>query len=87
MLAAAFRSHGRLVVLVRATILADGSDWPQGRTDRPRRRPHRPAGWDVIAEDLAGHPEDVLVTNATQARSTAPTWTCSCVAAGSPRSC
>lgn len=61
-LADAFRSHGALVVLVRVSIAADGSDATPGRTEAPRRSGTPPQGWDVIADDLAGHPEDIIVT-------------------------
>ncbi len=61
-LADAFRARGLLVVLVRVSTAPDGSDWPRGRTDHGRRQAGRPEGWDVIVDDLAGHPEDVVVT-------------------------
>jgi nicotinamidase-related amidase/predicted MFS family arabinose efflux permease len=61
-LAGAFRAHGAPVVLVRVTFAADGSDATPGRTEVSRGAGSRPAGWDVIIEDLAGHPEDIIVT-------------------------
>ncbi|MGK4585573.1 hydrolase [Kitasatospora sp. HPMI-4] len=61
-LADAFRSHGALVVLVRVTAAADGSDAVPGRTEAPRRAGGLPEGWDVIVDDLAGRPGDITVT-------------------------
>ncbi|MFD0070181.1 isochorismatase family protein, partial [Streptomyces sp. NPDC127574] len=57
-LADAFRGHGLPVVLVRVTAAADGSDAVSGRTDGASRGRSFPEGWDVIVDDLAGHPED-----------------------------
>lgn len=61
-LARAFREHNALVVLVRVTARADGSDATPGRTDTPRRSAPMPDGWDLIVDDLAAHPEDLTVT-------------------------
>lgn len=61
-LADAFRGHGLPVVLVRVTAAADGSDAVSGRTDGASRGRSFPEGWDVIVDDLAGHPEDITVT-------------------------
>ncbi|GAB2671630.1 hydrolase [Saccharopolyspora gloriosae] len=61
-LAEAFRGHGLLVVLVRVSFAADGADAAPGRTDAPGRSGTPPEGWDVIVDELAGHPEDVVVT-------------------------
>ncbi|MER7499293.1 isochorismatase family protein [Nonomuraea pusilla] len=61
-LADAFRAHGLPVVLVRVTAAPDGSDAVPGRTEAPRRTQAPPPGWDEIAPELAGHPQDVLVT-------------------------
>jgi len=61
-LADAFRAHGLPVVLVRVTFRPDGSDAVPGRTEVPRPAAPRPAGWDEIVDELAGHPEDVVVT-------------------------
>ena len=60
-LADALRERGLPVVLVRVSI--DGAGFSPGRVDRPRaggRTP--PAGWDQIVDELAGHPEDAVVT-------------------------
>ncbi|MFF3610766.1 hydrolase [Streptomyces sp. NPDC002580] len=61
-LADAFRGHGLPVVLVRVTAAADGADAVRGRIDGPSRARSFPEGWDVIVDDLAGHPEDITVT-------------------------
>ncbi|MGW6214744.1 hydrolase [Streptomyces sp. NPDC055109] len=61
-LADAFRGHGLPVVLVRVTAAADGADAVSGRTDGASRGRSFPEGWDVIVDDLAGHPEDITVT-------------------------
>ncbi|MEV3986235.1 isochorismatase family protein [Nonomuraea sp. NPDC049758] len=61
-LADAFRDHSAPVVLVRVTARADGSDAAPGRTEIPRPPGPLPAGWDVIVDDLAGHPGDITVT-------------------------
>ncbi|WP_269857432.1 hydrolase [Streptomyces sp. RPT161] len=61
-LADAFHSHGLPVVLVRVTFAADGSDAVPGRTETPRHSGRWPEGWDVIVDELAGHPEDITVT-------------------------
>ena len=49
------------VVLVRVTAAADGADAVPGRTEAPPVA-QPPEGWDVIVDDLAGHPEDIIVT-------------------------
>lgn len=61
-LADAFRGHGLPVVLVRVTAAADGSDAAPGRIDGGSHPRTWPEGWDVIADKLAGHPEDITVT-------------------------
>ena len=61
-LAGAFRAHGAPVVLVRVSAAPDGSDSAPGRTQAPSRRGTPPDGWDAIVDDLAGHPEDIVVT-------------------------
>ncbi|MEU6539205.1 hydrolase [Streptomyces sp. NPDC047000] len=61
-LAEAFRSRGLPVVLVRVSFAADGGDLVPGRVERSRAGGARPEGWDVIADELAGHPGDILVT-------------------------
>lgn len=59
-LADAFRSHGLPVILVRVTF--DGSGFAPGRTEAAPRTGTPPEGWDRIVDDLAGHPEDIVVT-------------------------
>jgi nicotinamidase-related amidase len=61
-LADAFRSRRLPVVLVRVSFAADGSDVVPGRTEAPPRTSAFPPGWDEIADGLAGHPEDIVVT-------------------------
>jgi nicotinamidase-related amidase len=61
-LADAFRVRGLPVVLVRVSFAADGSDAVPGRTEAPPRTSALPPGWDEIVDELAGHPEDVVVT-------------------------
>lgn len=61
-LADAFRAHDAPVVLVRVTAAADGSDAVPGRHESPRRSEGLPQGWDVIVDELAGHPADITVT-------------------------
>ncbi|ONH32952.1 isochorismatase family protein [Pseudofrankia asymbiotica] len=63
-LADAFRAASLPVVLVRVSFAADGADTPPGRTDAGRgmAATPRPAGWDEIVDELAGHPKDVVVT-------------------------
>ncbi|MET8858209.1 hydrolase [Streptomyces sp. NPDC004579] len=61
-LADAFRGHDLPVVLVRVTAAADGADAVRGRIDGPSRAHSFPEGWDVIVDELAGHPEDISVT-------------------------
>lgn len=57
----AFRARNLPVVLVRVSFAADGADAVPGRTEHSLNRP-RPAGWDEIVADLAGHPADLRVT-------------------------
>ncbi|WP_329093270.1 MULTISPECIES: isochorismatase family protein [unclassified Streptosporangium] len=64
-LADAFRHHGAPVVLVRLTGGPDGPDAAPGRTGIPRPPGPLPAGWDVIVDDLTGHPGDITVTKRT----------------------
>ena len=59
-LADAFRERGLPVVLVRVSL--DGAGFSPGRTDRARVGGTPPAGWDEIVDELAGHPEDAVVT-------------------------
>lgn len=61
-LADVFRANGLPVVLVRYTVGADGADATPGRTDMSGRSGALPAGWDVIVDDLTGHPGDIVVT-------------------------
>jgi nicotinamidase-related amidase len=63
-LADAFRKRSLPVVLVRVSIRPDGSDWVPGRTEQGRRTPavDALAGADQIIDELAGHPEDIVVT-------------------------
>lgn len=61
-LADAFRGHGLPVVLVRVTAAADGADAVPGRNEAAGRGRSFPEGWDVIVDELAGHPEDITVT-------------------------
>lgn len=62
-LADAFRARGLPVVLVR--VSTDGAGFSPGRTEHPIGGGSRPEGWDRIVEELAGHPEDVVVTKRT----------------------
>jgi len=62
-LADAFRAAGLPVVLVRVSFAADGADAAPGRTEQQRGGgATRPEGWDVIVDELAGHPGDIHVT-------------------------
>ena len=63
-LADAFRAAGHQVILVRMTTAPDGADATQGRTDMSARAAARryPEGWDVLVDELGGHPEDLVVT-------------------------
>ena len=71
-LADAFRAHGLPVVLVRVSAAPDWSDFAPGRTESPRRGGPRPAGWDQVVADLAGHPGDVVVTKRNPGAFTGP---------------
>lgn len=61
-LAEAFRTHDLPVILVRVTSAPDGSDAVPGRADLSRPTGPRPEGWDEIADELSGHPQDIVVT-------------------------
>jgi nicotinamidase-related amidase len=62
-LADAFRKRDLPVVLVRVSFSADGGDRPTGRTEQQGRVTGTPpAGGDQIVDQLAGHPEDLIVT-------------------------
>src|SRR5262249_31642241 len=58
----AFRSHGLPVVLVRVSFAPDWADALPGRTERQARGLTFPEGWDVIVDELSGHPGDIRVT-------------------------
>lgn len=64
-LADAFRRRGLPVVLVRVAFATDGADTTPGRSETGSRHTVRPEGYELIAEQLAGHPEDVVVTKRT----------------------
>lgn len=64
-LAEAFRARDLPVVLVRVSFAADGADAVPGRTEAPRPGGTRPEGWDVVVDELAGHPGDITVTKHT----------------------
>ncbi|WP_433431809.1 hydrolase [Nonomuraea sp. CA-141351] len=61
-LADAFRTRDLPVVLVRVSFASDGSDSAPGRSQASRTFRTPPEGWDLIADDLAGHPRDIVVT-------------------------
>lgn len=63
-LAAAFRAAGAPVVLVRMVNSPDGADAAPGRSEAARRAGGRTRPHDLgpIAEPLAGHDGDILVT-------------------------
>ena len=61
-LAEAFRRRDLPVVLVRVSFAADGSDRLPGRTELQRPPSTPPAKADQIVDQLAGHPEDIVVT-------------------------
>lgn len=61
-LADAFRAHGLPVVLVRVSFAADWADAVPGRTENQPRGLAFPEGWDVVVDELAGHPGDIRVT-------------------------
>ncbi|MEU6216407.1 hydrolase [Streptomyces sp. NPDC047022] len=61
-LADAFRNRNLPVVLVRVSFAADGSDAVPGRTEQQRPGGAFPEGWDVIVDELSGHPGDIQVT-------------------------
>ncbi|MBJ6641546.1 isochorismatase family protein [Streptomyces sp. DHE7-1] len=61
-LAGAFRDRGLPVVLVRVSFAPDGADAVPGRTERQARGLAFPEDWDVVVDELAGHPGDIRVT-------------------------
>jgi len=62
LLAGALRAGGGLVVLVRVTQRPDGRDALRPTIDRAAPAPPRGADWAEIVPELAGHPEDLVVT-------------------------
>ena len=60
-LADGFRARGLPVVLVRVRARADGADVTPGRTETPRPAA-RPEGWDLLADELTGDEDDIVVT-------------------------
>ncbi|OXY88864.1 hydrolase [Streptomyces diastatochromogenes] len=61
-LAEAFRARDLPVVLVRVSFAPDWADAVPGRTERQARGLSFPEGWDVIVDELSGHPGDIRVT-------------------------
>ena len=61
-LADAFRAQGAPVVLVRVSFAPDFSDVVPGRTEQAGMGGVPPEGWDVIVDELSGHPGDIRVT-------------------------
>ncbi|MGV9279472.1 hydrolase [Streptomyces sp. NPDC003730] len=61
-LAEAFRARDLPVVLVRVSFAADGADAVPGRTEAAGAAGPRPEGWDVVVDELSGHPGDLTVT-------------------------
>ena len=61
-LAHAFRARNLPVVLVRVSFAPDWADVVPGRTEQGRRAGAFPDGWDVIVDELSGHPGDLHVT-------------------------
>ncbi|MBW8793643.1 MAG: hydrolase [Streptomyces sp.] len=61
-LADAFRAQGLPVVLVRVSFAADFADAVPGRTERQARGLAFPEGWDLVVDELSGHPGDIRVT-------------------------
>ncbi|MGW0765707.1 hydrolase [Streptomyces sp. NPDC002676] len=61
-LAEAFRARNLPVVLVRVAFAPDWADVVPGRTERQARGLAFPEGWDVIVDELSGHPGDIRVT-------------------------
>ncbi|ANJ10842.1 hydrolase [Streptomyces parvulus] len=60
-LADAFRARDLPVVLVRVSFAADGADAVPGRTEAGAGGA-RPEGWDVVVDELSGHPGDIGIT-------------------------
>ncbi|MGW3126649.1 hydrolase [Streptomyces sp. NPDC001123] len=61
-LADAFRDRDLPVVLVRVSFAADFADAVPGRTERQARGLAFPEGWDLVVDELSGHPGDIRVT-------------------------
>ena len=61
-LADAFRAAGAPVVLVRVSFAPDFSDALPGRTENQGFGGVPPEGWDIIVDELSGHPGDIRVT-------------------------
>jgi nicotinamidase-related amidase len=61
-LADAFRARDLPVVLVRVSFAPDWADVVPGRTEQQRGAGAFPEGWDVIVDELSGHPGDLRVT-------------------------
>ncbi|MER6385602.1 isochorismatase family protein [Streptomyces sp. NPDC001250] len=61
-LADAFRARNLPVVLVRVSFAADGGDVLPGRTERQVRGLAFADGWDLVVDELSGHPGDIRVT-------------------------
>ncbi|WP_055489827.1 hydrolase [Streptomyces sp. TP-A0356] len=61
-LADAFRARDLPVVLVRVSFAPDGADAVPGRVEHRRGGGAFPEGWDVIVDELSGHPGDIHVT-------------------------
>jgi nicotinamidase-related amidase len=61
-LADAFRARDLPVVLVRVSFAADWADRVPGRTEEQGAGRAYPEGWDVIVDELSGHPGDIRVT-------------------------
>ncbi|MBY8343574.1 hydrolase [Streptomyces spinosirectus] len=61
-LADAFRARDLPVVLVRVSFAEDGADIVPGRNEASRPAGTRPEGWDLVVDELSGHPGDITVT-------------------------
>ncbi|MFJ9817540.1 hydrolase [Streptomyces sp. NPDC101151] len=61
-LADAFRARDLPVVLVRVSFAPDWADAVPGRTETQARGLAFPEGWDVIVDELSGHPGAIHVT-------------------------
>ncbi|MEU6607725.1 hydrolase [Streptomyces shenzhenensis] len=61
-LADAFRARDLPVVLVRVSFAPDWADRVPGRTEQQGPGGGYPEGWDMIVDELSGHPGDIHVT-------------------------